>query len=168
MATIKIFRGKNSTAGLAELEVEVQTYLDGLAGGTAVGPIQVNPTDEDEIIVGIAVGDGADGLNATGGVKVRSVDDDDYAMLPQDTLVHVINKTAGRAVTLPELASITTGKVVYVVDADGGAGANAITVNPHTGGELINGGASATISTNYLGVAFYYTGITGSEWVTLP
>jgi len=73
--------------------------------------------------------------------------------------------TTGGAVTVNltnSWGASTGGHFVTVVDADGSAATNNITINP-PGGDTLNGGASLTITTNR-GSVTLYRGLTGTDW----
>lgn len=88
---------------------------------------------------------GADGSLLAAGLRVgvASVSSSPYAVAANVVLV-AVDTSAARTINLP---AATTGRVVIVKDATGGAGANNITIN-RAGADTIDGGTSVTINTN--------------------
>ena len=100
--------------------------------------------------------------DALSGLKLnRTAVATSYTALLDDYLIGVTSTAAARTITLPARA-LEVGKHYVVKDESGGAAANNITIDPE-GTVQIDGGATATISTNY-GVVRLYSD--GSKWFT--
>lgn len=86
-----------------------------------------------------------------------------YQVLITDIIIAVTDTSVARTITLPLVASTTTGQVFIIKDEGGQANANNITIARN--GANINGvAANATINANY-GVLKLYS--TGTEWFTI-
>lgn len=85
-----------------------------------------------------------------------AVTDTAYTVLSTDFLVAYTTLTSGRAVTLPDPATVT-GKTYIIKDEAGTAGANTLTIAGASGN--IDGAATKTITSNY-GVVRVYAGLT--------
>jgi hypothetical protein len=80
-----------------------------------------------------------------------------YSLLVTDGILHVLYTTTGAVtITLPTAQAVANRRIV-IKDAAGNAVTNNITVQ--TGGsELIDGAATAVISTNYAAISLYSDG----------
>ena len=78
-----------------------------------------------------------------------------YTVLSTDEIVGV-NAAAAATVTLPDAATLRSGKQFKIVDESGAASTNAITVD--TAGGNINGSTSTTISTDHGTLTVYSNG----------
>lgn len=104
-----------------------------------------------------------------GRIPRTEVDDDDYTLDVDDVLVAFITLTAGRTLTLPLAATMVgsgpNNKVnsFIIKDESGDAATYNITIQP-SGGETIDGNASASITNDYGALTFYTDGI---AWFSL-
>ena len=89
----------------------------------------------------------------------REVDDADYTVLASDHYISVINLTASRTITLPNLVS--DGQAFVVKDGSGLCGTWNIIVD--CGADTIDGGATATMISNYTSLTFVYDGVSNYE-----
>jgi hypothetical protein len=76
------------------------------------------------------------------------------------------SQTGTSAITLPSGLGIGDGTIVKIIDGDGNAASNNITVN-RGGTDTILGQTSYTINSNYGAVAFIYDADT-TNWLILP
>lgn len=100
------------------------------------------------------------GASASNNYTYRSVSSTG-TLLAGDEYVGV-NHVAPITLTFPQISSFSGGKHIYVVkDESGNASTNNITINT-TGGDTIEGGATAVITLDYQSLSFYSD--TTSNW----
>lgn len=162
MANVRLLWAKANEGAIATLQAAIEEIIGGLAAGTPV-EVGIEAVSDNEVLATITYGDGVAGLNTAGIIDTVDVDDADYQVLTDKPGVNVINLTAARAITLPDVADVEEGHVCYVFNGDGSAtGANTITVS---GDVNIDGAASVVLN-----AAYAKTGVImlSGEWSTLP
>lgn len=87
----------------------------------------------------------------------------DHTILSGEHFIAVTTLSAGIGVKLPD-ATINATQIYTVKDEAGQAALNNITVSPLIGGQLLDGGGSKIINTNYGSMRFYSN---GTNWFTV-
>jgi len=92
----------------------------------------------------------------SGTLSVTTVLTSTYTILPTDTIVSCkYSNTGTLAITLPLVSAVSVGKTFHIIDADGNAYNNNITVSSTN---TINGETSVLITQDYQSISIYSDG----------
>jgi len=158
------------TANVSELfqfiePLEIPTKSGGSVTTPAVGWISLFlDTDTSKVSykdaggVAVVLSDpGPTGPSGSNILTRTTVTSPSYSVLLSDQLISVqYTSTAPVTITLPQSSSVAEGKTFTIVDEDGNAGTNNITI-VRSGSDLLNGQTQVKMNQNYMSLMFYGT-----------